>query len=187
MDVDDFSDAIVEVEESESETSEGPDEFEPDLVNFQTPAHLCSYMVSLIPAKYRRRSLVVEPTPGAGNMLAALDSAGFREVESPVGDFFRWRPSRQPTVVIGNPPWSPMAVAYDILDRCLTEFLPDMVIMLMPWLTLINSNRRTRMLVGYGLQRVIHMPRSIFPGIRAQSCLLVLEKGYRGDVVMDFY
>lgn len=185
-------DCLIDCEvEGSSQTEEGEEElgtpeFVADLVNFQTPPYLCAYMTSLIPAKYKR-SLVVEPTPGAGNLLVALREAGFKRVEAPPGDFYQWWPSRRPQVVIGNPPWSPMRQAYDIMKRCLLEFEPDFVVMLMPWLTLINSERRTELLVEFGLQRVIHVPRSTFPGIRAQCCILVLEKGYQGRVELDFF
>lgn len=181
----DTSDSSSEAEPPDDSEEEGA-EFEADLVNFQTPPPLAAYMASLIPVRYRR-SLVIEPTPGAGNLLVALGKAGFTHVEAPPGDFFRWTPTRQPKVVLGNPPWSPMQLAYEILERCLADFEPQFVVMLMPWLTLINSDRRTRMLREFGLRKVLHVPRSLFPGIRAQCCILVLEKGYAGEVKLGFY
>lgn len=161
------------------------DLFVPDMVNFQTPPDLCDYMVSLIPKKYRH-SLTIEPTPGAGNLITALRRARFRNVESPPGDFFLWSPSGRPRVVVGNPPWTPSNLAYEIMNRCL-GFSPNFVVLLLPWLTLINSQRRAQMLLTYGLKQVIHIPRSTFPGIRAQCCIYILEKGYNGAVELGFH
>jgi hypothetical protein len=177
----------ISIESDQEEEFVISPEFVPDVINFQTPPDLCAFMTSLIPVRYRRQSLVIEPTPGAGNLLSALANAGFRRVEAPTGDFFQWSPSERPKVVIGNPPWTPPKLAYSIMNRCLAEFQPQFVVLLMPWLTLINSTRRTELLLDYGLKKVIHVSRSTFPGIRMQCCILVLDKGYGGEVQLGFY
>lgn len=148
--------------------------FVPDLENFQTPPYLCNYMAAMLKGAVPPDALVVEPTPGAGNMVQALQNHGFTHIESPPGDFFQWLPSARPVAIIGNPPWSPMTLAYEILFRCLDSG-PDIVIMVMPWMTLLNSDSRIQELRKRGLDRIIGLPRSVFPGIRAGCCILVFQ------------
>ena len=52
----------------------------------------------------------------------------------------------------------------------------------MPWLTIINSQKRTEWIKDSGLRRVIHLPRTAFKGSRVQTCVLVFEDGYDGCV-----
>ena len=158
--------------------------FVADTHNFQTPPDICRLMVSLVPGKYKR-SCVMEPCPGAGRLVGALQEAGFRNVCSPPGDFWDWNPPQSPRVVVGNPPWSPMSSAYAILARCMA-LQPEVIVMLMPWLTLINSDGRTAALCEWGLERVLHLPRTTFRGARVQCCIVVLRRGYKGPVGLSF-
>ena len=75
-----------------------------------------------------------------------------------------------------NPPFSPMKQGYVILEKCMG--MSDVIIALMPWLVLINSERRTKMLREWGLVSVTHLPRSVFKGARVQCCILEMVKGY---------
>ena len=75
-----------------------------------------------------------------------------------------------------NPPFSPMKKGYEILDICMEK--GDVIIALMPWLTIINSNKRAQKIKEFGLQKVIHLPRSTFKGSRVQTCLISLVKKF---------
>jgi hypothetical protein len=143
-----------------------------DNVNFQTPPYLCNFIAEVVKQSLGPDELIVEPTPGAGNMVAALRAGGFQRVEYPPGDFFKWLPSAGPAAIVGNPPWSPMTKAYEILFRCL-DMNPRLVVMVMPWMTLLNSDSRIQKLAAKGLNSIIALPRSVFPGIRAGCCILV--------------
>src|SRR6056300_890354 len=104
-------------------------------IDFQTPEWCCEYMVSLIP---ELSITVLEPTPGAGNLVDALNKNNFN-VTAPV-DF--WAVTGRYDAVVMNPPFSPMQQGYDILYSVMD--MTDNIIALMPWLTLINSERRTK-------------------------------------------
>lgn len=151
-----------------------------NVVDFQTPPWLCRHLVEKLERVIPKSALVVEPTPGAGNMVKALKAAGYTNVETPPGDFFDWRPSSKPMAVVGNPPWTPNTLAYKVLDRCL-EFGPALVVMVMPWVTVTNSDSRAQRLKAAGLGAVISLPRSVFPGVRLNACVLVIEPGTQAD------
>lgn len=143
--------------------------------DFQTPKWVCDYMVSLIPEKAQT---ILEPTPGQGNLVAALRSY---DVTAPV-DF--WRVSGHWDCTVMNPPFSPMKKGYKILYACMD--MSSNIIALMPWLVLINSEKRTRKIFHYGLRAVIHLPRSAFPGARVQCCILEMGQGFRGKTEFKF-
>lgn len=147
--------------------------------HFQTPEWCCGLMASLVPSGTK---LVLEPTPGAGNLVKALKSGGF-DVISPEGDFFNYDIASGPKCVVGNPPFSPMKNGYKMLYRCM-EYA-DSIIMLMPWLAIINGEKRTADIKLFGLEKIIHLPRSTFKGSRVQCCILVLNKGFSGDTIFD--
>lgn len=149
------------------------------LMDFQTKAWVCSYMVSLLPIGNSLN--VLEPTPGKGNLVKALLSAGHR-VTAPA-DFWKLKPLKWDAVVM-NPPFTPMLTGYRILFRVLE--MTSIVIALMPWLTLINSERRTEALRNYGIKSVTHLPRSAFNGSRVQTCILLMEKGYCNETSFHF-
>jgi hypothetical protein len=134
-------------------------------------------MASLIPASCRT---ILEPTPGIGNLVRALSRY---EVTTPEGDF--WKeidPTQRFDAVVANPPFN--KAGWDILRRCME--LSDNVIALQPWMVLINSVSRTKLLFDYGLVSVTHLPRNVFPGARVQTCVLEMRHGYRGDTILRF-
>jgi hypothetical protein len=147
--------------------------------NFQTPPWCCRYMVSLIPPGC---CTVLEPTPGTGNLVQAL---GGYEVTMPVGDFWiEIEPARRFDAVVMNPPCSPPSRAYKFLMRCMT--MSDHIIALMPWVTIINSDRRTNLIREFGLMSITHLSRSVFPGSRMQCCILQMRRGYLGETTLHF-
>lgn len=78
-----------------------------------------------------------------------------------------------------NPPFTPMKTGYEILYRCME--MSNNIIALMPWLTLINSEKRTAKIFEYGLISVTHLPRNVFPGSRVQTCILQMQKFYNKE------
>ena len=116
---------------------------------------------------------VLEPTPGAGNMVKTLNGYS---VTAP-GDFWTMT-IRQFDAVIMNPPFSPMVQGYRILFRCME--MTDTIIAIMPWMTLINSEKRTETIKKWGLKSVTHLPRRAFQEAGVQCCILNMKKGYDG-------
>ena len=141
-------------------------------MHFQTPENICKYMVSLLPEGIKT---VLEPTPGDGNIVKVLNGYA---VTAPI-DFFtvvgNW------DAVVMNPPFTPMDMGYKILFRCMD--MSPVVIALMPWLTLINSERRTNKIMEHGLKSVTHLPRSTFKGSRVQTCILEIVNGWEQDCI----
>jgi len=159
--------------------------------DFQTPDWCCDYMVSLLDAARLRPheirddgNYVFEPTPGDGNLVRALEKKGYK-VAVPLDDFytFEWMTDRYDAVVM-NPPFTPMQMGYDILEHCMSA--SDIVIALMPWLVIINSQKRTNRLKSFGLKSVTHLPRSTFKGSRVQCCVLELRKSWYGETFLRF-
>ncbi len=150
---------------------------------FQTPKWVCDFMVSLV-GYYP--DTILEPTPGKGNLINAI----VREFPGATllatcPDFMNTKPIPV-DVVIANPPFTPMTKGYEMLDRFF-EFSGH-VIALMPWLTLINSEKRLKRLKEHGLYEIIHLPRSVFKGSRVQTCVLVFLPEYRGQITFhDIY
>jgi len=142
-------------------------------MDFQTPPKICEYMVSLLP-KRRGIKKILEPTPGQGNLVQELRNKKF-EVYYPKKDFWKIGIECYDAVVM-NPPFSPMKQGYDILYRCME--VTDVIIALMPWLTIINSEQRTEDIFKFGLVSVTHLPRSVFPGSRVQTCILKMDHHY---------
>jgi len=139
-------------------------------MDFQTNPVICKYMVGLLPSGVVS---VLEPTPGVGNLVRALN--GY-QVTAP-SDFFQVVGSFD--AVVMNPPFTPMELGYRILYQ--TMQMTDIIIALMPWLTIINSQKRTDDIKAYGLKSVTHLPRLAFPGSRVQTCILELRRGYCAD------
>jgi hypothetical protein len=140
------------------------------LSQFQTPASCCKYMVSLLPPGI---VTVLEPTPGQGNIVKELS----QYIVTAPANF--WGVNGTFDAIVMNPPFTPMDVGYKILYRCME--MSNVIIALMPWLTVINSQNRTAKLMEYGLQSITHLPRNIFPGSRVQTCILNMCRGYTGE------
>jgi len=143
------------------------------LNNFQTKMWVCDFMVSLIPENVLT---VLEPTPGDGNLVEALKDY---DVTAP-NEF--WDVKQTFDAVVMNPPFTPMKLGYEILYA--TMEMSNIIIALMPWLTIINSQKRTSDIKGFGLKSVSHLPRSAFPGSRVQTCILEMEKGWKGNRIL---
>jgi hypothetical protein len=126
-------------------------------------------MASLLPCWVKT---VLEPTKGQGNLVSVL---GKYNVTAP-DDFFLM-PVGEFDAVVMNPPFTPMKKGYDILYSCMG--MADVIIALMPWLSIINSSKRTNDLQIFGLKSVTHLPRKVFYGSRVQTCILELNRGYR--------
>lgn len=153
--------------------------------DFQTPANVCRYMVSLIPEGV---NTVLEPTPGQGNIVKEL--AGY-EVAAPE-DYWTMDKKQEFDCVVCNLPFSSktffncpqkyegagMIVAYRVLGELMG--MSDNVIALMPWFTISDSDVRLRSLKNYGLISVTALPRKTFQYARIQTCILQLQKGYSG-------
>ena len=132
-------------------------------------------MAAMLPAGVET---VLEPTPGEGNLVKALEEQGYH-VTAPK-EF--WSVSGRFDAVVMNPPFSPMAQGYQILFAVME--MSNVIIALMPWLTLINAKGRTETIRQFGLRSVTHLPRDAFPGSRVQTCILNLHKGYQGETIL---
>lgn len=141
--------------------------------DFQTPEKVCTYMSSFLPDN---AGDILEPTKGVGNLVKALEQKG--NVIAPDGNFFEMEKRRYDWVVM-NPPFTPMKKGYQILYECMD--MSDNIIALMPWLTLINGQKRTADIMEFGLVSITHLPRSIFNGARVQTCIMQMRKGYKGS------
>lgn len=142
--------------------------------NFQTPEYICEYMSSFLP---NDAGFILEPTPGKGNLVKSLEKHGkvyapkyFEDVKDVK---FDW--------IVMNPPFTPMKQGYDILYKCME--MTDNIIALMPYLTIINGEKRTQDIMEWGLKSITHLPRSVFKGSRVQTCILEMKKGYKGDTI----
>ena len=147
--------------------------------DFQTPIKVCQYMVSFLPDNAGK---ILEPTPGDGNLVEICRNKG--NVFYHPGDFFKMRKIRFDWIVM-NPPFSPMKKGYQILYDCMD--MSDNIIALMPWLTIINSQKRIDDIMNFGLVSISHLPRNVFPGSRVQTCILEMKKGYKGQTVFLNY
>ena len=149
-------------------------------MDFQTPPDICRYMASMVPTRAR---LVLEPTPGEGNLVKALMEAGLR-VHAP-DDFWQLPAGEKYDAIVMNPPFSPMEVGYRILSRCME--MSDVVVALMPWLAMINSEKRTRRIMEFGLRSITHLPRTAFQGSRVQTCVLEMNRWWKGKTFFTTY
>lgn len=149
-----------------------------NIKDFQTPSSICDYMASFLP---NNAGTILEPTKGAGNLVKSIALKG--TVVTPY-DFFQMEKDRFDWVVM-NPPFTPMAVGYKILYECMG--MTDNLVALMPWLTIINGEKRTKDLFAYGLVSVTHLPRTIFKGSRVQTCILNMRRGFSGETKLLNY
>ena len=145
--------------------------------NFQTLPHIFTYMASFV----ANGAYILEPTKGIGNLVKALELKG--TVYAP-RDFFSM-PHQRFDWIVANPPFSPMQQGYDILYQCME--MSDHLIFLLPWLSLINSSKRTQAIKKFGLKSVTHLPRNAFQGSRVQTCILEMAKDYKGKTDLLFY
>lgn len=142
---------------------------------FQTRERECNLMVSMIPEGVKT---ILEPTPGKGNLVRALKDY---QVTAPANF---WNISGRFDAVVMNPPFSPMSNGYKILYAVMD--ISNIIIALMPWLTLINSEKRTSDIKSFGLKSITHLPRTAFKGARVQTCIINLQKNFEGETILYF-
>jgi hypothetical protein len=144
---------------------------------FQTPGYIAELMVSRLSCMV---DVVLEPTPGNGNIVKELQRQRYTPV-IPKKDFWDMdftNFTKRIDAIVMNPPFSPMKLGYKFLYKCME--LSDIIVALMPWLTLINSKRRFKDIINFGLVSVIHLDRSVFKGSRVQTCILHMKKHFKG-------
>lgn len=146
---------------------------------FQTPKIVAEYMASMVPSN---SGTILEPTPGLGSIVKALKGKG--KIIAPL-NFEEIEKDRRFDYVVMNPPFTPMAEGYRYLDECMQ--MSDNIIALLPWLVLINSERRMKKIQDFGFVSVTSLPRKTFPGSRIQCCILELKKGYEGNTEMKSF
>lgn len=161
---------------------------------FQTPVNVSKYMVSLLPEFIET---VLEPTKGNGNLVKELFEY---KVEAP-NDFFSLDKNKTYDAVVMNPPFSSksanlenaplkyvnsgMKCGYYILFECMQK--SNIIIALMPWYTISDSDVRLRRIKSFGLKSVTLLPRKTFNYTRIQTCVFELNKGYRGNTVFKVF
>jgi len=149
--------------------------------DFQTPDWVCQLMVDMlenfVPPGRQASEVewdILEPTPGRGNLVKILKERFPRSNITATHDFWAL-PNGYYDAIIANPPFTPMPDLYKMLYRF--RELSWSIIALMPWLTLINSDKRTNWLLKSGLNEVVHLPRSVFTACRIQPCIMKLSPG----------
>ena len=151
-----------------------------DIKNFQTPSWVMDLMIKEIPEDVYH---ILEPTKGAGFFVDRLLDENY-VVTAPDGDYFEYTHKSRYCCVVGNPPFSPMVKGYEILFDVTNH--SDNIVMLMPWLLLINSQKRLEKVMQFGLRKIIHLPRKAFPGTRVQTCVVVMKRGFIGDTIFSY-
>lgn len=145
--------------------------------DFQTPDWICEIMADLIPSNVKS---ILEPTPGKGNLVAAIKKRFPNSiVYSP--EHFEDFDKHRVGCIVANPPFTPMKAAYLWLDTFFK--MSDYIVIIMPWMSLINSEARTKNYIEHGLKLIVSLPRRAFKGARVQTCILVFQKGYHGDII----
>jgi type I restriction-modification system DNA methylase subunit len=178
-------------------------------IQFQTPQFVCEYMANLIPVPgsfynpfgFKENLKILEPTPGIGNLVTAVQNKlPLAQITCPA-DFFLMDFSARYDLVIMNPPFTAksadlthapadavkmgMKLGYYILTRCME--LTDYVIALMPWFTISDSDIRLKHFVNYGLKAVTPLPRKTFRYARIQTVVIEMERGYTGETIFKTF
>ena len=168
---------------------------------YQTPPAICNYMVSLL--EDDDITNVLEPTPGEGNLVTALESMSFK-VDAPL-DYFLVRNIILKThydAVACNLPFSfDSAILDNAPDHYVSEVgmkfgykmlfemmnISNRVVALVPWFTIVDSDVRMRFIKKFGLKSITALPRRTFDYVRIQTCILDMEKGYKGETEFKVY
>ena len=156
--------------------------------NFQTPPEICTYMASLVPSWAHH---ILEPTPGLGNIITALEEKGQFKITA-AEDFFLLDKKDRFDCIVMNPPFSSksaytenapegaevlgMKLGYFILKQCME--MSDRIIALMPWYTISDSDIRMRHLRDFGIKSLTPLPRKTFQYARIQTVIIELKKGH---------
>ena len=143
------------------------------MTNFQTPTNVADYMVGM--SYLKPNKIVLEPTPGNGNIVQAIRKYDLIPIV-PENDFWKMIHERRYDAIIMNPPFTPMKLGYKFLYKCME--LTDEIIALMPWLTIINGEKRTKDIMDFGLSSITHLPGHIFKGSRVQCCILHMVRNW---------
>jgi len=161
------------------------------MIQYQTPVEVISYMCSMIPEGSVR---ILEPTPGNGRIVKYLRKY---DVTAPK-DFFKMEKDRFDCIVM-NPPFSTktgfgiptelnlngMRLGYYILDKCME--MSNHLIALMPWFTILDSDKRSVIIKKFGLRSITALPRKTFDYARIQTCILELDKGFQEETIFKVY
>lgn len=142
--------------------------------NFQTPDSICEYMCSFLP---KNAGTILEPTAGKGNLVKVLEKYGTVIVPE---DFYKLKENKFDWIVM-NPPFTQMKQGYEILYKCME--MSDNIIALMPYLSIINGEKRLQYIMDYGLKSITHLPRSVFKNCRVQTCILEMARDHQGDTI----
>lgn len=169
-----------------------------DKINdFQTPKDVAKYMVNMLPDDI---DYVLEPTPGLGTIVNELQLKDIT-VAAP-RDYFLMNHSLKFPAVVMNPPFSKpsclmdnapleyqnlkgMSVGYQFLFDCMQK--SDIIIALMPWYTISDSDVRMRSIKKFGLKSITALPRKTFQYARIQTCILELRRGWTADTLFHAY
>ena len=162
---------------------------------FQTPTYICDFMASMVPSDV---GTILEPTVGQGNIKASLENKGYHVIAPE--DYFLL-PKQRFDAIVMNPPFSSkyafmqnapaginkhgMRLGYHILTECME--MSDIVIALMPWFTISDSDVRLRYLKDYGLKSLTALPRKTFQYARIQTVIIELRKGWKEETVFKVY
>ncbi len=154
------------------------------IMHFQTPEWVCKIMARQI--EYNP-IFILEPTPGEGNLVKVLKSQFPDAIIDAPDDFYRFYANNHAGyhIIIANPPFTPMNLGYRMLEDFF-GIVHQQIIILLPWMALINSERRTKKYIEKGLKKIIHLPRKAFPGARVQCCILVFKREYTGDIIFEY-
>jgi type I restriction-modification system DNA methylase subunit len=161
--------------------------------NFQTPIPVCEYMVGMVPDNSIK---ILEPTPGLGNIVNALNAKNRYQVVAS-DDFFLLDKTEKYDCIVMNPPFSSksafmqnapegvevtgMKLGYYILTECMK--MSNNIIALMPWYTIADSDVRMQYLVNFGIKSLTALPRKTFQYARIQTVIIELEKGYQEETI----
>lgn len=151
--------------------------------DFQTPPIVAGYMASLIPVWAKT---ILEPTPGAGNLVRAAENKKRTIVAPPnFEEILKFDSKRKFDCVIMNPPFTPMERGYWFLTECMK--MSNNIVALLPWFIIINSEKRLKAINEFGLVSVTHLPRKTFPGTRIQCCVLEMKRNFRRPTIFRIF
>lgn len=130
---------------------------------------------------------VLEPTPGLGNLVGALNDIGSFSVYGPSGDFWdSWgkdESKRRFDYVVMNPPFTP----YQEMDRFINRSmdLSDIIIALLP-VNVLTSHKRLTKFQSFGLVSITMLSRNTFYN-KVAVCIIKLEKGFKGQTIFKSF
>jgi hypothetical protein len=144
---------------------------------YQTPLWACNIMADMIPEGVKT---VLEPTPGEGRLVNVLQKRGYEVTAPPL--FEELDPFLQFDAVVMNPPFL-NSIEQKFLLASLQ--ITPIVIALLPWFSLINSDSRSYLLKTFGIRSVTHLPRCTFRQIRVQTMIIHLQRGWDEPTIFE--